>query len=566
MRSAASSRPYASIIGKHLKRYWSLPLLYTASMFLAVIMPVMLLDETESSKQSLAGITGQENPLAVFLIVCIAVSAGLMYEYLERKISANYMHSLPVTRTQLFFGTLAAQMIVSVIPVAVTAAALIAMGAGVSASLLWVLNSVVMIAATLAITVLACMISGNVLMTLFNICFLNGVVPMTLFLADASMNEWIEGYVRSDILEKILINSLPAVSLATGAGIIKIAAWALFAAVVIAVSLMIYKKRPIERSGDSLVFGWTKAALLTVVTFLGAAFAELLFLDLFGKDSIAGVVAALIAVLSIFIVMSILIYRTPKVLTKSGIVCAALTIALIAGYNFGFSHDVLGIETKAPGASEVEKVSVEAICHENGPRYDGNLFKGNKNGNIYLEDRQNVEAACDLQKVFAEYLKSGSLEGSDAYTQAGGAFDVSMKLKNGRSFDRSYSWERSNKAINDEAEKYLAVIYESSEYKEKFSFSKMKACDSMIVYGSGTLEADEEESVVSLDRKQQTGLLAAMDKDFQSRTYKQETQTVKKGYDPYSIEMEFGGDNYQSVTLTVLPTDKYTLEWIKKNI
>ena len=141
-----------------------------------------------------------------------------------------------------------------------------------------------------------------------------------------------------------------------------------------------------------------------------------------------------------------------------------------------------------------------------------------------------------------------------------------MKLKNGRSFDRSYSWERSNKAINDEAEKYLAVIYESSEYKEKFSFSKMKACDSMIVYGSGILEADEEESVVSLDRKQQTGLLAAMDKDFQSRTYKQEIQTVKKGYDPYSIEMEFGGDNYQSVTLTVLPTDKYTLEWIKKNI
>ena len=576
MRSEKSSNGAArALIGENFKRYWAVPLLTSISMFIIVAMPqLMMADASADEKLELLNNIAHNGSVLIFtLLFAIGTSAGLLFEYIEKKNSADYMHSLPVTRGKLFSSTLIAGTIFVAIPIALGALMLaLLMPSGSALTVLgWAAVSLITALCVMSITVVACFVSGNILMTLFNIGFLNLIGLMAVGLVDGYMITFVDGYVRPEIMKTLYGYASPLVAMYGGPELIPCAVFICVTIALLFISYLLYKARPIERSGDSLVFKWTKAGMMIVVTFLGTALFALLVEDVTGFDTPAVWAEVALGFFIIFTIMSILIYRTTKIFNVKNIITGVVTIALVFGFITMFRTDVMGYETRSPEASQVKAVSIEGCVPVDSHRYDGKYFKGSDKGNIYLEDQENIDAVCDLQSAFASYLKKNDL--SDEYD---GTADIVMKMKDGSEFRRSYTWGDNEEPIDDAVSESALVIYSSEEFKEKFSFNNMKKYQRIMIDAPGVemFAADdkngdeyEESESVDVPRDKAAGLVEAMEKDFLERTYTQALRESEMSSSSCMIEICFViNDEEEWVSFYVLPSDRYTKAWIKENI
>ena len=606
MKSERSSNAFGAIIKNNLKRFWALPLLACLLMFLSGPFLIIAIKDIE-----IADVFSGYNLLYMMCCALLGTGTGLVvFNYMVSKKASGYIHSLPVTRGRLFAANYISGVVMMLIPLLINCAVMMAAGlmlihpaASTTAGSLEMMFSSFIIAMTFySITIFAAAISGNFIMHLFCSGFLNAAVMMVLLVVNGYLEKLMFGYATSSNTFDVILSSFVVLAFRNGANIMIVAIYLGVIAVVSMAAYMIYKGRPVERTGDSLMFGWSKILIMVIVSFLGAGMLGLV-LDMMFFESMnisAGMIAGIAAGLLItFVIMALIIDRSPNIVTGKNIVAFLITAAIIgAGIAIPVT-DATGYSGKIPSPANTKHVFVTTMCKEqNGwNRLNARLFKGSNaeighslmnsyredDSLMQLSDDENIIAACEIQKTIV--LRKKQIQNHD-YSYDG----VEMSYLTIFDIDGS-KMRRSYPVIDKETFKmmkpHLKKIFESKEFKNAYSFSNLKySVRSVSVELTDTKDGDAAKTLSEAKTKE---LLAVLDKDFANMTYEQYTKAndVKEGEegeegDSISIELydrtklkkktgtltdkDYDKTDVGSIDFNISPAYKYTNKWIKENV
>ena len=363
MKSRASCLNTA-IIRENFKRFWPITAVATVFWFLSGPFMMML--------PALSGVSGDIPHLSytAYDVIFKHISAGSIllnlalpvalsvacFGYLHKSSSSNVMHAVPVTRTSLYLSNYLSGLVMSLIPMIINAPlvplALLAranINMGAAALLQFMLEEFVIIFFVYALSVFAAMVSGNgVIHALTAIAFnFLAHVMYLLYSFHASMNYF--GYSTGSS-ERDLVMMLSPYSYMletepfTAADL---AGYSIFALLVSALGLAVYKIRRLERAGDSYVFN----AARYIIGFLFCFIASSITAALFGN---IGVFSYVIGFVIGYIFGQMIVNKTTKIFNaqslKAGVVYA-LAIVLLVG---AVKLDVFGYEKRVPQASSVK--------------------------------------------------------------------------------------------------------------------------------------------------------------------------------------------------------------------
>ncbi len=202
--------------------------------------------------------------------------------------------------------------------------------------------------------------------------------------------------------------------------------WAALGLALLGLSLVLYRRRHLERAGDFMVFKPMKPIFLTVYTMCAGA---VLFLvgELFDGVT-TGYVFFAIGLLLGYFTGKMLLERTVRVFRRRsfaglGIVYAAVILSLLLTW-----LDPVGISRRVPDDSKVAQVHL----------YDGYLSdyqlssqqKPTRGYTIDVTDPEDIAAICDIHSDMLQEHKSDP--------ENGRYITLQYQLKNGRYLSRSY--------------------------------------------------------------------------------------------------------------------------------
>lgn len=227
----------------------------------------------------------------------------------------------------------------------------------------------------------------------------------------------------------------------------------------LALSLLLYNRRPLERSSDFLVFNGFKI-VFKYLTGVFCAFAFGLFLEgIVGGffcsseptllDSILLVVFMTCGALIGFIGASMFVKKHVRIASRD-LLGFGVVSALCACAVFGCYFDVLGIETKVPDASRVKSVVItdSSYSYEMGDLY------------CVLDDEEGIALATEFHQALLADWKADKISDSYAYasrdydsmsesSQIGSGICIDYTLSSGLHLVRHYDVYCSERALED---------------------------------------------------------------------------------------------------------------------
>ena len=593
MRSTTSSNEIMTIVRDNFKRFWTVPAFCLFLFLVSGFVPVVLLG-TGDGLVDFSMISFNENVGYVPCMLILAIGSGMtVFSYLQSPSAANYVHSLPISRSKLFVANVLSGLLMIAAPIVINGIIMSIVGMN-ALFITWTIVTFICCAAMFAITVFAAMISGNTLMHLFNAGFFNGVLTMILVVILAVCDSLLVGYeTQGGLLDFILrSNALTAAIGETSRSWICLAYLAVTAAFLI-IAWLIYKKRPIERSGNSLIFSWTRALLFLICVSCGAILSGLFFATIlsadppigFNKDMIVGLV---LGGLAVFVVGSVLIDRSAKIFTKRNILPAAIALGLAFAVTLGMSADVLGYNKYVPEASEVKSVCIDTAHSELFNSYDGDYslitFRGES---VFYKEAKDTEEIAGMH--YPGFSSEESINAVIALQQALinqerndmtelDCVKIIYELNNGKHVTRSYNLyvppdsDQTSFDLDPAIRKAAGDLYESKEFKQIYSLNNLK--DDYFEKGGITYcvdydEEDPNDGFYAISNKDVEGLKEAMEKDFQELGYDKAFQykgvisIIRKDNNTYDEDSE---EAFADVLDIPIPKDaKHTKAWLKEH-
>ena len=525
MRSERSSKEMSTIIKTDIKRFWALPLVSLIFMFISGPFIIM---QAEVFIEESGPFSDNLNPGFMFAYILLGVGLGMaLFNYMVGKKASNYVHALPITRERLFASHFTAGIIMMLVPILINGIAMNAVtGFKYTGNYVeMTIAAMIMTSVMFAITVFASTISGNIVMHLFSSGFFNGLAMMVLLVLQSYLSTFMYGYSGSEIMEELLKSSLPLIAFRFGLKTIPTVTYLCIFFGMTIISLAIYKKRPVENAGDSLVFGWTKMLLLGLVTFLGSALMGQVVNLVIGEgggltpELVGGIITGFILT---FVVMGVIIEKTPKIFTKPNMATAmvtALVITLMVGVlqldAFGFSGKVVaadGVKEAAVTVSPVDSLMYERLNPEN---FDvksikvttGEIESSGTVSVMLMEDKDNIREICAIQKTMVERRYDVENDASDMSSHL-----VTVISDRGKWIKRSYSNldDGTLKAVKPN----LKRIFESEEFKKGFLLANLKEDKIIMSY-----QRNEDGDYETIPNGKMNELKKALDKDFMDMSY-----------------------------------------------
>lgn len=286
-----------SVLGMLRRKLWFLFLAFIALFFtmpinLAISLQTALRQESRGNigrvADSAADFFGPGNISLPIMLLLVSFAAGLaLFSFLHDRRQVDFFHSQPKTRGRLFAETCLAALACVVLPyllnLLLSLIVLFGLGAGGAfapgLTIETFLLNLVFILAVLALLALAAIISGNTpVQALFSVILLTlgpACVGLYRWVRDALQPAWFGRLTDWDLL---IGRSSPAarwLMLDTYSGGQPLAGWELglliaFAAVVLGLGLLIYRRRPSEAAGHALSFPasrpWIKYPICLLAT------------------------------------------------------------------------------------------------------------------------------------------------------------------------------------------------------------------------------------------------------------------------------------------------------------
>lgn len=372
--------------------------------------------------------------------LCYApVVAALLFGDLCGSRMCNAIHALPLRRETLFFSHIAAGLCYSVLPGLLFTLVYIPMLLSTCFQHAWVLAPLWLAGCTLqfvlffGIAVLCVFLTGNRAAMLMLYAFLNACSYLVFFLVDSFYTPMLYGVITPDHLAILLCpvalmttnDNAPAEFDAYSA--IKAqfrgresemvahfrlngGAWATLALcglvglVLMALALVLYRRRQLECAGDALAVRFLKPVLPVLGGVLGL-FLGRIMLDILGLDDIGSALMVVMLLLALvvgwfaaemFLARSTRVFRGRSFLGMGALV-ACLAVSLVLTH-----FDVLAIDERIPDTQDIASVT---------------FWSG---GEITLEDPEEIETLRELHRLILEDRMEGDsgriLEGTEEYS------------------------------------------------------------------------------------------------------------------------------------------------------
>ncbi len=573
MNSKTSSHRIRAVVKNDLKRFWVISLAAFVSLFIASgVMVITNMGDLDEIAGLIYSFNNMESFTYMWIAAVIPIASALCcFHYLHRVNEVSAYHSLPVTRKDLFLGHAIAGYLLSVVPVILNQLILLILARPVrteitdptgavetvngfarSGIIYTCLLMMLIMLFVYAISILAGMLTGTVLMHTVGAAGLNALAPCLLLFIWMYCKQFLKGY-NSGLMD-IAGNMTPVTGLMDISGndniLIKAVVYLVIAVVILVLSYMLYLRRKVENATEPLAYGFmvpVTAGLLTF--FFGTLMGYLISADHF-------IIGLAIGTVIMFIFSRMFVLKTNRIFNikslRSFIAYAVILAVFVSLLNF----DVFGYEDKVPDSGSVKSVSTDILPYSaQGDAYD---IDSEESGQaMVFKDKENIERITKIHKDLIASPDSGSdlLLDFEDYDNT----YLEYTLDNGKTVRRLYDFDRTSQIDNDD----LAALYESDEYKDNTS-----------VYNSRDLQGDDPYKKISVSvssdfggetvsisgEKDRKDFIAMMEKDRRARTYRQEVG--KSGLTSLGTISIIGKGDYE---YSLLRSDSNTIGWLKEH-
>ncbi|MGM7701784.1 DUF6449 domain-containing protein [Pseudalkalibacillus sp. Hm43] len=403
--------------------------------------------------------------IQLIMLVAIPVLLGIfLYRFLQVKQASDFMHSLPLKRTNLYTQYFLIGALFLVIPLFVTAVVLVIIHGALDLEQYYALKDVASWFG-ISIVYLLLMFSGTVMIgTISGLSAVQGVLTFIMFLFPAGILSLIylnakyyfygydaEWYFNNELENYSPITTIPVLHDGSFSSV-QMWTYIVLTIVFFTIGLLCYQYRKLESVSQPLVFKSLKPIFKYGVTFCfmllgGIYFAELQYHGSFPWLIVGYVIGSFIG----YLVAEMVLHKTWRVFThlKGYALYVVAAGILVAALQF----DVTGYERRVPEMEDVKSAYIGEVTY--GYMQD-NFDQPDFGGGSILTTPENIEEIRELHKRLIE--QKGESQRYSNYNH----IYLAYELENGKEITRHYKVQ-----MNDDMTKALKPIYESDEFKLK---------------------------------------------------------------------------------------------------
>lgn len=292
-----------ALIRLDLKRHWPLPIMIFIGYFLSGLFILMANYGDDTVTAALIGMILKGSYLVYSLILALSpvLVSAIIIHYLDDMGSVMSVHSQPFSRYTLINSHAISCAMFCLLPVFAAGLILLALAhpvyfpqeyyanAGEMSNLFtrtevlrWILDSSLITLFVLSICIFARMITGTGVHHVVAAIGFNVVVPILILLSNGYMEQYVYGFTSEDTISRAVWSS-PVMEIYTVdhfsplACLLYIAA----AAVIYALSSLLYQRRKLERTTEGIVFETFNYIINMIWGFLGMTFLGFIFRSIF---------------------------------------------------------------------------------------------------------------------------------------------------------------------------------------------------------------------------------------------------------------------------------------------
>lgn len=582
--------PSLPLFKENIRRFWAISALSFLVYFFTMVFPILLNYRELSQEQSYFGreISNWLHNYNLILVIALGafpiITAVLVFRYLHSVSSVTIVHALPFTREKLYMTNVLSGLFLTAMPIILNGIILLIISRPVydpsaimpySANLFsrgdilaWIGTSLVAILFVYTLAVLAGMISGNPLMHLALACLLNFLLPAMFITVSTYCSEFLFGYLYA-VADDFVLRFSPLLmftDLGTQSflSLSYITAYVAVSVIIIVVGLFLYKKRKLERSGDSIVFHFMNPVVCYTLTFLGMTAIALIFKFSisYETEQTKFYLGLIIGAIVTFLVAQMIVLKTPRIFNLKTLKDFVIYCILATVFVGSFCFDITGYENRIPEINNIRSISSNGNFYGSINQIGFNSFS---NDLFECKSHTNIKALQSFHKEIVEGKDSKKLK---EYTSDNDIFNYTYTkllydLKNGNILERTY-------ALPTEfliSSKNLKQVFESKEFK-----------DSMLLKNS-QIEKVNYVNLITNDvtMHQQVGInpneidafVACIDKDLKAITYEEAT-SFKRSYAEVEFNYNEKTQNNQdyrasSMYFSILDSFTNTINWLNDN-
>ena len=445
---------------------------YLLCLLFAVPLRILMAASSREDYQRMYEFTGEtlfrfSSGFQMILMFTVPVLLGIfIFRYMQVKLSADYIHSLPLKREALYHQNVIFGLGVLVIPVFLTGFILFILSGFVNAPNVlnvgtiaaWVGTTIIVIVFVFMATVFVAMFTGisvfQGVLTYILLVFPAGVTVLFFM----NVNYFLRGFPVDYYLDHQVDRWLPFVRVGelthspfSGSDFF---GFLIIAIVFYLVALFVYQRRKVEMASQAVAFRALRPVFLYGVTVCAMLLGGMYFgqtQGTFGWRLFGYIVASLIG----YVVAQMILEKTWRVLGKwkgYGVFIVAMAILALL-----IKFDVTGYENRVPVAENVERVYFSDSAHWLSPRRQLFEHEDFYNQQHFYEDRETIERIINLH----EEVVSGDRfydQNRRFYRQAVFYYE----LTNGRKLVRAFPVRVE---FYNNPNEIMAQVMESQEYK-----------------------------------------------------------------------------------------------------
>ncbi|MFC4387220.1 hypothetical protein ACFOZ1_05285 [Gracilibacillus marinus] len=494
-----------------------------------------------------------QGPIQSILMITVPVLAGMFsFRYANVKGSADFMHSLPIKRTQLFNIHFIIGYVLIVLPVLLTGLIMYLMTLFLDLQSIFyyesfgewfaflliipslIYTSTVMVGGITGITA----VQGG--LTYIFLFFPSGIVFLIIY----NLYMLLYGFSISSYLESQLLSLSPLLQsidmMYTAINSTYLIVYVCISVAFYFIGLWLFKIRNVESASHTIIFthlkpifkiGVTICFMLLFGLYFGAVQNEAL-----GWISFGYVFGACIG----YILAEMLIQKTWRIFGqwKGFLIYLGIAFSVI----FVIVFDLFRYETNVPEISKVESVEIE-------DRQISEQYKFNDEVNIVMDDPQLIEQTITLHKQILQEVDKSTEENWDEGTTV---IKITYNLKSGLQMSREYFIPSKEQFMS-----VLKPIYESDQFKKMnkpwlfVDFNKLKINE---------VNLSNRDVTTSLDMTSTKKLIELIQLDYLDTSF---VRTESTYYTGYSLVMVL--DNEEHVYFDIPYSYTRTLDYLLEN-
>jgi len=549
MTSATSSckLPSKALLLVNIKRFIWLPLLNLLGLILFI--PVIILNrgpvkisQVMENPENFLNWSGQAwfneiayNPFVMLMLIGVGLLwAALLYNYLNETRSVTFFHSLPFNRRTLFWNLNFAGAVGMLIPIIITAIICILIRFvgnigliyGIQDILTWIVTYFIMEMVIFSSAVFVGMVTGLPLVQpIFTVIM--HLLPAALFaLTTIVMHLTIYGFPNYssqmdwvEYLPIVRLFMIPIFGVSTVPNRGVISNWAymgimvLLIAAFLLIGLLLYKKRPMERTGDIIVFSVLKPIFKYGVTYCAMLTGSFLLSEIINEQ----IQAWMLIFWSVigYCLAEMLLQKTVRIFKSWKGLAVYITVLLIL--TAGNAMDITGYQRRIPEQNQIAAVyingsaktypAVQALdkLAEQGIRIVPQLVD-QLDPRLCFREEANIAAMRNIHQHLID--KRDSYSGGNNWRNQ----KITYVLKDGSRIVRQY-----NLNLADYPQEAKA-LYESAEYKTYRRNIAFAQAEDLYFLRIGN-DRRQGTDVELFTAQEINGFLQALKKDIQSEPF-----------------------------------------------